>query len=184
MKPTIAQKQLDNLLQVLENFNEEMNSCKDPELLETYYKTIKKNTKLSTRKYLAAFLLSNSQTPQFSNRKQPTKPSYTQRNEKVKKPPFINTTEHKEGTKTLFVGIGRNRKVYPQDLIELFASLLEVDKEKFGLTKIFKTYSFIEVPQELCAAAIEKVAGTEFRKITLKVNFSRDGQAAEAEETL
>lgn len=86
--------------------------------------------------------------------------------------------EPKPGQKTLFISIGKNRKVFPSDIQDLFTQVLDCDSSQFGEIKIFPKYSFIDLAESLCDLAIEKLNSTEFHGIKIKVNYSNSSSSA------
>lgn len=91
--------------------------------------------------------------------------------------------ESKPGEKTLFISIGKNRKVFPADLQNLFIEALGVDASQLGRIKIFPKYSFINLPDSLCNIAIDKLSNTEFHGIKIKVNYSKSTASSSNLET-
>jgi len=87
----------------------------------------------------------------------------------------------KMNTITVFVSIGKNRRVYPRDLADLFSSTGSVAKADIGEIKILDNYSFVEVDDKLAAAVIEKLDGANFRGRRLTVNFAKKRPLKEQE---
>ncbi len=76
-------------------------------------------------------------------------------------------------TKTLFVSIGKNRKVFPRDLLRLFSGALEVKPALIGNIKVLDNYSFVDVPENLADRAISLLDGSDFRGRKITVNHAR-----------
>lgn len=76
-------------------------------------------------------------------------------------------------TKTLFVSIGKNRKVFPRDLSRLFSGALNIKPTMIGNIKVLDNYSFIDVPEELADKAIGLLDGSDFRGRKITVNHAR-----------
>ncbi|MBN2651552.1 MAG: DbpA RNA binding domain-containing protein [Spirochaetales bacterium] len=143
----------------------------DPDLLNEYKKIIKKNVKLHLRGYLTAYLFMNANTKNIKPRsikleENKNRASREKSREKTPREPNPDMT-------ALFVSIGKNRRVFPKDLANLFASTLEVDKSEIGDIKILDNYSFVEVPNNLAELAIEKLNKQLFRKTSISVNYSK-----------
>ncbi|MFP4564442.1 MAG: DbpA RNA binding domain-containing protein [Spirochaetia bacterium] len=117
----------------------------NPDVLDKYKKIIKKEVPLSLRKYFTAYLVKN----MFA--------------EGAEKPQY----------KTLFVSVGKNRKVYPRDLARLFSAVLDLDSSDIGNIKILDNYSFIDIPVDRAKEAIDKLDGNEYRGRKLTVNYAR-----------
>ncbi len=118
----------------------------NPDILNYYKKLFKKNVPLHLRSYVAAYLL---------------------------KEYLAREGVDAGGKQTLFVSIGKNRKVFPKDLSKLFSQALHIDPSLIGSIKILDNYSFIEVPQNQAEKAIEFLNDTEFRGRKITVNYAR-----------
>ena len=74
---------------------------------------------------------------------------------------------------SLFVSIGRNRKVYPKDLVHLFVNTGKVDRALIGDIKILDNYSFITISKKATEEAIDNLDGIDYRGRKLTVNFAK-----------
>ena len=74
----------------------------------------------------------------------------------------------------LFVSVGRNRRLQPDELTALFSSKIAVQPSEFGAIKILDSYSFIEVPDQMAQNAIALLSGTTFKGRRITVDFARD----------
>lgn len=90
---------------------------------------------------------------------------------------LIKETADKRNTdqdmKTLFVSIGKNRRVFPRDLSRLFSGTLEIKAGSIGNIKVLDNYSFIDVPETLAERAISLLDGKDFRGRKITVNHAR-----------
>jgi len=88
---------------------------------------------------------------------------------------------------TLFVSIGRNRRVFPRDLIGLIMQNVEIDREHIGDIRILDNYSFVQVITEDAERIISTLNEFEYRGRRLVVSYSRKkedaGDEAGSEET-
>ncbi|MCK5199536.1 MAG: DEAD/DEAH box helicase, partial [Spirochaetales bacterium] len=100
----------------------------NPDNLTEYRKIIKKNVPIFLRSYFAAKLLLDSEGP-FTK----TTKKYTSGN-----------------MKTLFVSIGRRRRVHPRDLMKFFQKSLDIKSTEIGPIKVLDNYSFIDLDEKLC----------------------------------
>lgn len=123
----------------------------DPEELNAYKRLAKKYVPFSRRGYLMAYLLKYAAGAQPKNRKTGSNGEYT----------------------SIFVGVGKNRKVFPKDLIQLFADVDGVTSDDIGQIKILDNYSFLEITPTKAQPAIDTLNGREFRGRRLTVNFAR-----------
>lgn len=174
-------------------------SDKDPETLNKLKKIYKKNIPFSRRMYVAAYLMKQASTgyrfnrndrfnknDRFSSRNERNdrraetkdrtekfnrsaeKPAETERPEKaprVQIDPALATT--------IFIGIGRNRRVYPRDLVGLLVSVAGLDRERIGDIRVLANYSFIQLFTEDCEKAIKALNEYEYRGRKLSVSYSR-----------
>ena len=123
----------------------------NPDNLTEYRKIFKKNVPIFLRSYFAAKLLLDSEG------------SFTG---KARKAASGNM-------KTLFVSIGRRRRVHPRDLMKFFQKSLDIKSTEIGSIKVLDNYSFIDLDEKLCTVAIEKMDGMEFRGRKISVNFAK-----------
>lgn len=150
MQITMSKDELPTDEQVLEGeINELLRRIKEeenPEELNAIRSVIRKNVSVFNRMYLAAMLMK-----EHLNRKGTTKGRFT----------------------TLFVGVGKNRKVFPKDLSQLFADNASVPRSDIGDIKILDNYSFVEVASKHAKPAIDSLNGMDFRGRKLTVNYAR-----------
>lgn len=74
---------------------------------------------------------------------------------------------------SIFVSIGKNRRVYPRDLVGLLVAVGGIDRERIGDIKVLANYSFVQLYTEDCQNAIDKLNGYDYRGRKLVVSFSR-----------
>ena len=87
---------------------------------------------------------------------------------------------------SIFISIGKNRRVYPRDLVGLIVAVGEIERERIGDIKVLANYSFVQLYTEDCQKVIDKLNGYDYRGRKLAVSFSRqksDAEADTAEET-
>ncbi|MDC7226314.1 MAG: DbpA RNA binding domain-containing protein [Spirochaetales bacterium] len=127
----------------------------DPDILNVYRKLFKKHTPFSRRGYLSAYLLKMAVTggkaPRRTPRKRDSDPNKT----------------------TLFISVGKNRRVFPKDLARLFQSRLDLEPADIGAIKVLDSYSFMDISKEHAERAIELLDGEEFKGRKLTVNHAR-----------
>ena len=85
---------------------------------------------------------------------------------------------------SIFISIGKNRRVYPRDLVGLIVAVGEIERERIGDIKVLANYSFVQLYTEDCQKVIDKLNGYDYRGRKLAVSFSRqksdvEGEAAE-----
>ncbi|MBN2619248.1 MAG: DbpA RNA binding domain-containing protein [Spirochaetales bacterium] len=140
----------ENLEPSIKNILESITSEADLDSIVIYKKIFKKNVPLHMRSYLSAFLLRE----------------YLGKTKKR-----VNII--KAGEKSLFINIGKNRRVYPSDLIQLISKSANIDKENIGNIKILDNYSFINISEEKADAVISVLDGSDYRGRKLTVNFAK-----------
>jgi len=122
----------------------------DPEVLNGYRKLIKKTVPLHLRGYVTAYLF-----------------------KQVLGGGAMKTTASGAAMQTIFVSIGKNRKVFPRDLAKLFRKNLNLGQNEIGNIKVLDNYSFIDVPRHAARKAIDALDGIEFHGRNITVNFAR-----------
>ncbi|MBN1685863.1 MAG: DbpA RNA binding domain-containing protein [Spirochaetales bacterium] len=78
------------------------------------------------------------------------------------------------GFKTLFVSVGKNRKVFPNDLTKLFTAQLGITDADLRDIKVLDNYSFIDIAEPYAKKAIDELNSTEFRGRKITVNYARE----------
>ncbi len=74
---------------------------------------------------------------------------------------------------TLFISIGKNRKVFPGDLANLFMRDLNIKRSDIGAIKILDNYSFLDISLDHASEAISRLSGKSFRGRRITVNLAR-----------
>ena len=81
---------------------------------------------------------------------------------------------------SIFISIGKNRRVYPRDLVGILIAIAGIDRERIGDIKVLANYSFVQLYTEDAQTAIDKLNGYDYRGRKLAVSYSR--QKSETEE--
>jgi len=123
----------------------------NPDDIAEYRKIFKKNVPIFLRSYFAAKLLMDSQGSSYKS---------------ARRVPSGNM-------KTLFISIGRRRKVNARDLLKLFQKALDVKSTQIGSIKVLDNYSFIDLEENLSKKAVEIMNGMEYRGRKISVDFAR-----------
>lgn len=87
-----------------------------------------------------------------------------------------------EGT-SIFISIGKNRRVYPRDLVGLLIGVAGIDRESIGDIKVLANYSFVQLYTKDAQTAIDKLNGYDYRGRKLAVSYSRQRSEGENAET-
>ena len=141
----------EKLKEQIEQIIADIHDEEDPDEMNAYRKLIKKRVPLFRRTYFAAYLLKHFSKPQKKGKQTDKSGDFT----------------------TVFVGVGKNRKVFPRDLIQLFTNVDGVKSDDIGQIKILDNYSFIELSKDKAQAAIDELSGKEYRGRKLNVNYAR-----------
>ncbi len=165
----------------------------DIQLFDAIKKLYSKNVPFSKRKYVAAYLVKQAlaggrgrfghdrsdRFDKFSrdrnaDRSASRKSSSAERaehTERTERPPRVQIDE--AVASTIFVGIGRNRRVYPRDLVGLLVSVCGLERERIGDIRVLANYSFIQLFTEDCEKVINSLNGYDYRGRKLSVSYSK-----------
>lgn len=148
----------------------------DPHEMNAYKRFVKRNVSVFNRAYFTAYLVKMLLDEQGAERPVERRKSSRSRSngeETVADVPPTGAITSPDGYKTLFISIGKNRRVFPKDFVGLFADMAGVSEDQFGQIKVLDNYSFVEVVPEVADRVIETCNGYEFRGRKLTVNFAR-----------
>ncbi|MDT4761966.1 DbpA RNA binding domain-containing protein [Sphaerochaeta sp. PS] len=171
----------------------------NPDELEKLKRLIKKNVPFTLRSYFMAYLLRemlNANSPKIRQMAATQAPApAAQREPKVAKPRRAaksveaaeaeqNPTQEKktpekrvekplpEGAKTLYLNIGKMKRLYAKELSLLLQKELEITREDIFSLRIHDKYSFISMSEENCEKAIVKLNGMDIKGRTAAVSYS------------
>ncbi|MDR0504020.1 MAG: DbpA RNA binding domain-containing protein [Treponema sp.] len=156
-----------------------MHNDTDLVLLNKYRKLYKKEVSFLKRSWAAAWLLMY-----FDQRETPPAGA---------KPPSVSASREKPGSKNndhnesgetdaflseeesmrLFISIGKNRRLYPREVISLISSRTSAGAQDIGAIRILDNYSFVQVRDIKANEIIDTLNGIRFRGRTLAVNFAK-----------
>ena len=83
---------------------------------------------------------------------------------------------------SIFISIGKNRRVYPRDLVGILIAIAGIDRERIGDIKVLANYSFVQLYTEDAQTAIDKLNGYDYRGRKLAVSYSRQKSDSEGED--
>ena len=166
-----------------------LNIDSNPEELEMLKKTIRKNVPFHRRGYFAAYLLrellfsgekrsggrQKVQNPEAAETEGKNKTARTRRNVEEKRgarEQQQETQQIPEGARTLYLNIGKMRRLYAKELSQILQDQLELTREDIYAIRVHDKYSFITLSQEHAEKAIEKLNGLEIRGRTASVSYS------------
>lgn len=84
---------------------------------------------------------------------------------------------------SIFISIGKNRRVYPRDLVGLLVAVAGIDRDRIGDIKVLANYSFVQLYTADSQTAIDKLNGYDYRGRKLAVSFSKQKGEGEADES-
>lgn len=132
--------------QSIEKTLKDIKEAEDPVELNRYRRLVKRHVPVFLRSYFTAYL-------------------FKRNLEKLPKGPDKFTT--------LFVSVGKSRRVYPKDLIELFVKNLGMSRSDIGDIKVLENYSFVDVALDYASTAMSKLSGFNYRGRQITVNLAR-----------
>jgi superfamily II DNA/RNA helicase len=118
----------------------------NPHELNEFRRIFRKHTPIHLRAYFAAYLLKAS---------------------------IGSAPSTQGGFKSLFISVGKNKRVFPKDLKELFISQIGITEAEIGNVKILENYSFVDIAEAHAQKAIDTLNASEFRGRKITVNYSR-----------
>ncbi|WP_304225991.1 DbpA RNA binding domain-containing protein [Gracilinema caldarium] len=177
MPPFINEEDVKAFLAtVLDTVKQEGN----PEILAQYRSLFRKQVPFFMRSWVAAYLIQQATertgkgNRAYNRNRKPL--SDTHRNYKNGNPAEGEQKKQnilEEESARIFISIGRNRRVFPREILSLILSETDVKKEDIGLIRILDNYSFVQVRKECADTIIEALNGKVFRGRTLTVNHAR-----------
>ena len=161
----------------LKNILEKVHTDADLELLSEYRKLFKKEVSLFRRSWAAAWLFMYYDKKEFPN----IKNLVEKKNVKKENTESISTDAEpnlsEEESKNLFFSIGKNRHLFPREVIMFICSKTSVPREDIGSIRILDNYSFVQVRDTRADEIIEALNGLKFRGRTLTVNYAKPKNA-------
>lgn len=171
----------------------------DIQAYDTIKKLFKKNVPFSRRSYVTAMLVKQAmasyrpgrydRNDRYSRNERTDRSERYSRNERNTRTEFKareNNRETEERTEraprvqidpavasTIFIGIGRNRRVYPRDLVGLLVSVAGLERDRIGDIRVLANYSFIQLFAEDSEKAINALNGYDYRGRKLSVSYSK-----------
>jgi len=155
-----------NLNEILDRMLNEADTAQ----LHEYYKLFKKEIPLFKRSLAAAWLF------KYYNEKE--SPSISSKSNESSQSVSLSDDE---STK-LFISIGKNRRLFPKEIISLIMSKTQTSREEIGRIRILDNFSFVQVRDTRANEIIKALTGVKFRGRTLTVNFAKAKTDSEGDE--
>ncbi len=192
----------DRIAEFLKASVQQVKTQEDVDVLIQLKKVFKKNVPFTLRGYLAAYLLKvatgNARRPfvprgdhenfskdNFRSRRDESRhdakaegsdaESRHEPHPRVEIDPALATT--------IFIGIGRNRRVFPRDLVGLLIGAAGLDRERIGDIRVLANYSFVQLFTEDADKAINALNGYDYRGRKLSVSYSRQKEEGDSDSS-
>ena len=155
------------------------------DLLTELKKVFKKNVPLTLRNYVAAYLVKEtvkhfhgtyrSRKNDFrdNNRDRTVREQKLSESTAEERQPRPRVQIDPELAATIFISIGRNRRVFPRDLVGLLVGGAGLDRDRIGDIRVLANYSFVQLFKEDAEKAISVLNGYDYRGRKLAVSYSR-----------
>ncbi|MFP4301533.1 MAG: DbpA RNA binding domain-containing protein [Spirochaetaceae bacterium] len=154
----------EQIKQILNDIHNE----EDPLELNAYKRFYKKHVPIWRRAYFTAYLLKYFGGSGLNGGRRPSR-----RSRRHSDNDNTGSTSGNGEMTSVFIGIGKNRRVFPRDLVALFTEVEGISGDDIGQIKILDNYSFMEIKEDRAQTAIDAVNGREFRGRKLNVNYAR-----------
>ncbi|GHV74891.1 hypothetical protein AGMMS49940_21930 [Spirochaetia bacterium] len=149
----------------------------DPQALNQYRALIRKKVSFFQRSYLGAYLLMLQD--QESGGRSRGKPNTGRDNSaprgdsRPSQPTTLPVALPDDESVRLFISVGRNRRVFPREILGLICTKTAIPKDDIGLINILNNYSFVQVRTSAAEEIIAALNGINFRGRTLAVNYAK-----------
>jgi len=173
--PFDKEKAKRNLKEILEKFNADT----DISLMHEYHKLYKKEVSFFKRSWAAAWLFmyyDRRETPNLRTDSRADNSRMTenrQRHGERTAPDAVEINLPEEESKMLFISIGKNRRLFPREVITLIMTKTSTPREDIGVIRILDNYSFVQVRDTKAEEIIAALTGHKFRGRTLTVNYAK-----------
>ena len=78
-----------------------------------------------------------------------------------------------KGMVRLFVNVGRDNNIRPEDIVRSFAGEADIPGNAIGLIKIQSNFSFVEVPEDLAERVISAMHGNRIKGMRINVEVAK-----------
>ncbi len=163
----------------------ELRTQADPDALERCKKIIKQESKFLERSNLLALMVSRyldegSKTRKERRPKQqaeatPASAASAKPAAKREKAPHKEKNVPEPGLElqSLYVGVGKQQRVFPKDIIGVFVEHAGISRDEIYNVKVMRSYSFLDVPAAKAEAVVQALADVRVKGRELRVNFTR-----------
>ncbi|MBQ9630219.1 MAG: DbpA RNA binding domain-containing protein [Treponema sp.] len=158
----------------------------NPDVLNDLKKIYKKTIPFSKRMYVAAYLVKEAQWryrghKRFSKSFSPSsridhgripRRSYEHNGQEQERESRPRTQIDPSVSSTIFLSIGRNRRVYPRDLVGILINVAGIERERIGDIRVLSNYSFVQLFKDDADKVINTLNGYDYRGRKLTVSYS------------
>jgi RNA recognition motif-containing protein len=162
----------ESIAATIRSYLDRLAQVEDPVEVNRLRRIYRRTVPLHLRSHLAAFLLREA----TGGGAQPTRKG-TPRAASRATP---NATPKGDRAR-LFINAGRNRRIYPDDIYDLFASQLEIKRSDIAEVRVMDNYSFVEIQSRDAERAIAELTGKELKGRKLSVNYARPREEKQRE---
>lgn len=171
---------------------QQVKTQEDVDVLKRFKKVFKKNIPWNLRGYVSAYLLKvatgNARRPfvprddfrrdrtDFSHSRNDERRDYSRpenAGSEERRVPHARVEIDPSVAATIFIGIGRNRRVFPRDLLGILINAAGIDRDRIGDIRVLANYSFVQIFAEDADKVINALNGYEYRGRPLSVSYSR-----------
>jgi len=181
----------ENIRKRIRTLLEEIQFEVDPVLLNRCRSIFRQEVSYFRRSYMAAYLLllaegpvekkARSSSPPSGSRKEPGREKRLRTKTTRPDTEAVRVLSEEESTR-LFISIGRNRKVFPREILALINARAKVPRDDIGMIRILDNYSFVQVHNSTADTVIQALNGQKFRGRTLTVNYARSRNEGDDEQ--
>lgn len=199
----------DHFVALLEDAINKVKTEEDPMVLNKMKKLFKRTVPFTLRTYVAAYLAKQScqgfkggrsqhrqdggarNSDRFQRRE---RPAATRRQEASSAPASTDARPaprrvviDQAYAATIFIGVGKNRRVYTRDLITLLMQECKLERDRIGRIRNQENYSFVELFKDDVDDVIATLNGYNYRGRPLTVSYARkkdEGDASQSDSQL
>lgn len=82
-------------------------------------------------------------------------------------------SKYNKNTERLFINLGRNYRVRPQDIVGAIANEAGIPGKSIGSIDIFEDFTFVDIPREYVEDVIYKMRNTTFKGVKLNIEKAK-----------
>jgi len=175
-----SQFDADKIAGLLKDLLVKVQTEADPQMLNRYRSVFRKEIPFFSRSYVAAYLImtADQQGKAGKEGKEGRQAPFKAAGGRIA--PKENHQLKDEDAINLFFSAGRNRRIFPREILGFILSKAPVSREDIGAIRILDNYSFVQVRASLARSIIQALNGAYFRGKPLMVNYGRKKEPDES----